>query len=421
MNRAILRRNVLRASGVCLSVPILDAMLPKSVAATEEKLPRRMVAINVGLGLHAPNIVPKDSGFDYTATPYLDVLQEFRSQFTFFSGTSHPGVGGGHQSGKSFLTAAKHPNSAGFRNSISIDQFAAEQLGTQTRFRSLSLSSSAPGLSWSRSGVEIPTITRPSRIYQQLFLTGKATDRQKQIERLKDGQSVLDAVLENASRMKRTLGNRDRQKLEQYFAAVREAEQRLVRAEAWASQPKPKVDVPEPRDETDRTRMIECQNLIYDMMHLAIQTDSTRFLTYYNTGMNAVPAIKGVDTDYHMLSHHARDEGKIAQLTIVETETMAAFGRFLKKLLDSQEGGETLLDRTMILFGSNLGNASSHDTKNMPVVLAGGGFRHGQHLAFDRDNNYELPKLYVSMLQRLGLEVEQFSDTVGTMAGLEMI
>jgi hypothetical protein len=160
---------------------------------------------------------------------------------------------------------------------------------------------------------------------------------------------------------------------------------------------------------------------MYDMMHLAIQTDSTRFITLYDTGMNAVPAIKGVDTDYHMLSHHGRNSKKIDQLTFVETEVMKVFGRFLKKLAESKEASASLLDNTMVLFGSNLGNANSHDTKNMPIILAGGGFRHGQHLSFDSKNNYPLPKLYVSMLQRLGLETDTFATGRGSMRGLEML
>jgi len=380
-----------------------------------------MVAINLGLGLHAPNIVPKTAGRDYEMTPYLKVIEEFRNDFTFISGTSHPEVGGGHFSSKSFLTAAKHPNSAGFRNSISLDQLAAEQLGTETRFSSLALSISGLGLSWSRSGVELPAEVRPSRVFQQLFLEGKPSEKANQVQRLKDGQSVLDVVLGKAAQMQKRLGGRDRQKIDQYFNAVREAEQRLVKAEAWAKRPKPKVDAPPPRDETDRTRMLQRLRLMYDMMHLAIETDSTRFITFFETGMNAVPSIPGVDTDYHMLSHHAKDPGKIAQLTIVETETMKLFGEFLGKLAESQEGDARLLDRTMVLFGSNLGNASSHDSKNMPIILAGGGFRHGRHLAFDRTNNYPLPKLYVSMLQRLGLEADEFASTSGTMSGLEML
>lgn len=415
------RRTFLRASGIAIGLPILDAMQTRASAAEPMAARRRMVAINLGLGLHAPNIVPKKAGRNYEMTPYLKVIEEFRNDFTFISGTSHPEVGGGHFSSKSFLTAAKHPNSAGFRNSISLDQLAAEQLGTETRFSSLALSISGPGLSWSRSGVELPAEVRPSRVFQQLFLEGNPGEKARQVQRLKDGQSVLDVVLGKAARLQKRLGGRDRQKIDQYFNAVREAEQRLVKAEAWASRPKPKVEAQPPRDETDRTRMLQRLRLMYDMMHLAIETDSTRFITFFETGMNAVPSIPGVDTDYHMLSHHAKDPGKIAQLTIVETETMKLFGEFLGKLAESREGDSRLLDRTMVLFGSNLGNASSHDSKNMPIILAGGGFRHGQHLAFDRANNYPLPKLYVSMLQRLGLEADEFGSTSGTMNGLEML
>lgn len=415
------RRSLLQASGVAVGLPLLDAMsLTKRAFANDAAPRRRMVAVNVGLGLHAPNIVPERAGRDYELPPYLKVLEQFRDDFTFISGASHPGVGGGHFSGKSFLTAAKHPNSAGFKNSISLDQLAAEQLGSETRFSSLALTISGPGLSWSRSGVEIPADVRPSKVFERLFLEGKPRQKDQQIQRLRDGQSVLDVVREKAGRMQRRLGGRDRDKIEQYFNAVREAERRLVKAQAWERRPKQRVDVEPPRDQPDRAQMLQRLDLMYDMMHLAIETDSTRFITFYDTGMNAVPSIPGVDTDYHMLSHHAKDPTKISQLAIVETEVMKIFGGFLKKLAESREHGSSLLDNTMVLFGSNLGNASSHDTKNMPIILAGGGFKHGQHLAFDRNDNYPLPKLFVSMLQRLGLETDTFASSTGTLDGLEM-
>ena len=400
------RREVLRTGAVAIALPFLESLAPANAAAANRAArAKRLVAINVGLGLHAPNIVPTEAGRNYELSPYLNELAELRDQFTFVSGASHPAVGGGHQSGKSFLTAAKHPNSAGFVNTISLDQIAAEQLGRETRFRSLSLSSSGPGLSWSRSGVEIPTEVRPSKIFERLFLEGKAADKAKQIQRLKDGQSVLDLVQERAGEMERRLSGRDKTEAAQYLTAVREAENRLNKAQSWAARPKPKIDAKPPQDENDRTKMIERLEMMYDMMYLALETDSTRFITFFHTGMNAVPKIPGVSTDYHMLSHHAKNEAKIAELTVVETQLMKQLGRFLRKLNDSTDDEQTLLNDTMVLFGSNLGNASSHDTKNMPMLLAGGGFQHGQHLSFNRDNNYELPRLYVSMLQQLGLEV----------------
>ncbi len=414
------RRTFLRASGVAVGLPFLDAVQGRA-AASETEMRRRMIAINVGLGLHGPNIIPTSDGRDFELTPYLKAIGKHRDSFTVFSGVSHPEVGGGHLSGKSYLTAARHPNSAGFKNSISIDQFAAEQLGSETRYGSLSLTSSGPGLSWSRAGVEVPAESRPSYVFKKLFLAGKPQEQAAQLQRLQDGQSVLDVVMGKAKSMSKRLGNRDKEKIDQYFDAVREAELRLAKAEAWAARPKPTVDVKPPRDETDSTKIVERMKLMYDMMHLAIQTDSTRFITYYFTGFNAVPTTPGVDIDYHNLSHHGKDPAKIEQLTIIETEVVKALGNFLTKLSERNENGQSLLDKTMVLFGSNLGNASSHDTKNMPMLLAGGGFRHGQHLAFDRGNNYPLPNLYVSMLQRLGLETESFASSTGIMTGLEFV
>ena len=159
---------------------------------------------------------------------------------------------------------------------------------------------------------------------------------------------------------------------------------------------------------------------MYDMMYLALQTDSTRLITFFKNGINAVPRITGVSNDYHNLSHHGLDPDKIAELGIIELEQFSALADFVRRLHETVEGEATLLERTIVLFGSNLGNASSHNTRNMPIVLAGGGFRHGQHLAFDQKQNYPLPNLYVSMLQRLGIETDRFATSTGTMRGLEL-
>lgn len=411
----IQRRTILRGAGVALALPALESI---GNAAASMAARRRMVAIDVGLGLHAANFVPEQAGRDYELTPYLQLIADLRDQFTVISGTSHPEVGGGHHSYKSYLTCAPHPNSAGFRNTISIDQYAASKLGSETRLASLSLSSSGPGLSWSRSGVEIPTYTRTSLVFRKLFLAGKPDEQAKQVQRLRDGQSILDVVLDKSRSMTRRVGGRDRDKLDQYMESVREAEKRLVKAEAWEQKPKPTVDASAPRDETDHKKIVERMRLMYNVMHLALESDSTRFITYNFAGMNSVPVIPGIDIDYHNLSHHGKDPEKLRQLAAVESAVVAEFGTFLKKLHSSNQTEGSLLDSTMVLFGSNLGNASSHDTKNMPILLAGGGFEHGQHLAFDKNNNYPLPNLFVSMLQRLGLETDTFATGTSTMDGL---
>lgn len=418
----IQRRTFLRGAGVAMALPLLDAMRPaigRAAQASESKPRRRMVMIDLGFGLHAPNLFPEKAGRDYETTPYLDAIQDFREQFTIISGTSHPDVDGGHHAAKSFLTAAPKPTAANFKNTISLDQFAAEQIGLETRFASLTLSmSSGRGLSYSRSGVELPSESRPSQLFARLFLEGKPEEKQRQMQRLQDGRSVMDAVLENARRMQQRLGARDREKLDQYFSAVRATEQRLVKSQDWELRPKPRVDAAAPQDISNTADVIGRAKLMFDMTCLALETDSTRIVTLYNPGVNAVPPIAGVTQDYHNLSHHGRDEERLAQLKIVELEQMRIFGEFLGKLRDAQEDGAPLLDRTMVLLGSDLGNGSSHDNHNLPILVAGGGFRHGQHLAFDRDNNYPLPNLFVSMLQQLGLEVDRFASSTGTMTGL---
>lgn len=411
------RRNFLRSTGVILGLPFLESLSP---AISPPGPRRRMVAINLGLGLHAPNIIPPQAGRDYELTDYLKPIVELRDQFTVISAVSNPEVGGGHHSYKSFLTGAPHPSSAGFRNTISLDQHAAAQLGSDTRFASLTLSNSGPGLSWSGAGVEIPSLTRPSEIFKKLFVAGKPSEQARAMQRLQDGRSILDTVTDKTKRMERRLSGRDKAKLDQYFEAVREAERRLAKAEVWHTRPKPETRSEPPKDEMDRKKIIERMRLMYDVMHLALETDSTRFITMNFPGMNSVPVIRGIDIDYHNLSHHGKDPEKIRQLTIVEMAVVNEFARFLKKLNGSVEDANTLLDATMVMFGSNLGNASSHDTKNLPIILAGGGFKHGQHLAFDRQNNYPLTNLYVSMLQRLGLETDSFSTGTGRMRGLEM-
>ena len=330
-----------------------------------------------------------------------------------------PGTHGGHLAEKSFLTAAPHPASASFKNTISLDQQAAEKIGLETRFGFLALSLAGQSLSVSRSGVEIPSETRPSQVFARLFLEGKPDEKRRQLDRIKDGQSVLDAVRERAKVLEARLGTEDREKLEDYYVAVREAERRLAKAEDWEQRPKPKVEAAPPRDINDRTDVIGRARLMYDMMVLALQTDSTRILTFFKNGINAVPPIPGVNQDYHNLSHHGKDPAKIKELAVIERAQMEVFAEFLGKLRAAREGDATLLDLTMVLLGSNLGNASSHDNRKLPILLAGGGFRHGSHLAFEGEKDHPLPNLFVSMLNQLGIETASFASSTGPLPGLK--
>lgn len=417
MSTPIPRRTLLRGAGVALSLPLLECMKTESAfAQSKTPEPRRMIAINYELSFHPPNLMPEKAGRDYELTRYLKPLADLRDEFTVISGTSHPDVDGGHSASASWLTGAPHPGAANFRNSISIDQLAAKQIGSQTRFASRQLGA---GIAVSANGVKLPGSPYAVHHFNEMFLEGRADQKAKQLEQLREGRSVLDTVLEASKRLQRRVSRQDQRKVDEYFAAVRDAELSLQKSEQWANRPKPKVDAKPPQRIRNRAQVRERAQQFYDVMHLALLTDSTRLMTCVFNDGSYVPVIPGVSQNYHNLSHHGQDPQKLKELAIVEGEYVKMFGDFLRKLKETKEGNSTLLDRTMILMGSHM-ESGRHNNTNLPAVLAGGGFRHGQHLAFDKQNNTPLSNLHVTMLQRLGLKVDRFSTSTGTLRGLEV-
>ena len=239
------------------------------------------------------------------------------------------------------------------------------------------------------------------------------------MRRLEDGRSILDDVSDQANSLRSNLGSEDRDKLDEYLTSLRELEQRMVNDESWAKKPKPKVEVEPPKDIPNAADLIGRTRLLFDLTHLALQTDSTRLITIMLAGSSFAPPIPGVTLGHHDLSHHGKDPSKLEQLKIVEVETMKTLRDLLARLKQSKEGNSTLLDLTTVFMGSNLGDGSSHSTQNLPVLLAGGGFQHGQHVPFDPKNPPPLCNLFVSMLQRLGIEADKFGSSTGTLTGLE--
>lgn len=417
MRTPLSRRTFLRGTGVAVALPVLDAMAPVKAQTRSERasqVKRRMVALNMELSFYPPNLMPVKAGADYEFTPYLKPLADLRNEFTVISGTSHPEVDGGHAASKSWLTGAPHPGAANFKNSISIDQLAAKQIGLQTRFAYMALGSS---ISVSANGVMVPGSPYPAHHFRRMFLEGKPHEKSAQIERLREGQSVLDTVREAARRMQKRISRRDRQKLDQYFTAVREAERQFHKSEQWQHKPKPSVDAKTPATVRDQSEIVERSKQRYDIMYLALLTDSTRLITHSIGDSSHVPSLPGVTMTYHNLSHHGRDPEKLKQLARVESLHVKTFGNFIRRLKETDEGDSNLLERTMVLFGSHM-HSGSHNNRNLPIILAGGGFQHGQHLAFDPSNNRPLASLYVSMLQQLGLEIDRFASSTGTLPGL---
>jgi BMFP domain-containing protein YqiC len=412
------RRTVLRGLGVALTLPLLDAMRPAfAKEPAGAAAPKRFVAICSTLGFHRPFLEPTKAGAGYEPTPYLLQMKDHLDKLTVLSGVSNPeqNGGNGHSCENTWLTAAKHPGLVGFKNTISVDQVMAAHFGPATRVPYLALSTVGQSLSWTSGGVQIPGESSPAKVFSRLFLQGTPAEIETQKRSLQRGRSVLDAVNQRAMGLQRQLGARDQDKLDQYLTSIRELETDLTESSAWLDRPKPKVEAAAPKDNPNRDDAAGRIRLMNQVMTLALQTDSTRVITFRVEGGGNVPVgIEGVTQGWHELSHHGKNPEKIEQLRKIEEAQFAAFGEFLGQLRGVQENGVPLIDRTAVVIGSNLGNASSHEWKNLPLVVAGGGFKHGQHLAFDQANNVPFSNLFVQLLQYVGVETDRFGTSTGT-------
>lgn len=431
------RRLFLKHAGIALALPLLDSMVRSpSHGAEGDVPPRRMVCIGVPFGFDPTAFVPVTTGRDYELPSHLTHLAAHRPDFTIVSGLSHPNTGGGgHKAEAVMLTGAPYPDySHNLKNTISVDQAFATRFRGETRYESFVLTTQGPSLSVNANGVAIPAISQPSAVFKKLFLASTPAEMEAELRRIDEGRSMLDFVGDRAKSLKQQLGSADRQRVDEYFESVRDVERQLKMAREWVKRPKPKALGGEPRDIADNQQQKAKFQLMIDMIHLALVTDSTRAISLMTFGM------------HHDLSHHGKEPKKLAACRQVEVELIQAFGGLLDKLKNAQEGGASLLDTTMVLMTSNLRDGNTHWTYNLPVILAGGGFRHGQHLAFNRpyleevkqelnaapgvnvssekkiplmgQDQQPLCNLYTSMLQKGGAEIERFSTATGSLEGL---
>jgi hypothetical protein len=417
------RRRFLRTAGVTLALPLLECLRPVFAQGAKLPTPKRMLLISNNLGVLPKPFFPQGAGPDYELSPYLSALADFRGDFTVFSGLSHPDVNGGHSTENCFLTAARGPTKSGFRNQISLDQFAAEKLSQVTRFPTLNLGVNIDkanrSLSWTRDGVLLPAEDSAPALFQKMFVQGDPTAVQKQLHRLKERGSILDTLLDDTKRFSRSLGSDDKARLDQYLTSVREVEERLLTAREWELKPKPATRQSPPAEIKDKKLFFEKFDLMLAMAQLALESDSTRIVTLMVDAF-ATPVFKlhpdqNTTDGYHNLSHHGQAVEKVKQLEDADRQQMALLHKLLKNLAAKPDGDARLLDRTMILYGSNMGDANTHDNSNLPILLAGGGFKHGQHLAFKRDANTPLSNLFVTMLQQMGAEADAFGSSTGVL------
>ena len=412
------RRTFLRSAGVCIGLPLLDAMLPIGLGSERKAVamsPKRMLLISRPLGLYAPNFFPTQTGTDYEPSRYLKPLQDHRRDFTVFSGLSHLGYPGGHHTEVALLTGAA-PERVRFndiRNTISLDQEVASHLGGETRFPYLSLGGGP--VSWNRKGVKLPSEDRATQVFKQLFIDGTPEEVAREVERIKTGQSILDGVRDQARTLGGTLGPADRQRLDLMLTSIREAEQRLQQAQACVMKPKPKVQVkPFTDDYHTDLRTLDRERQWFDLVHLALQTDSTRVIALWIWSYGRID-LPDVAIGHHDATHHGQDEAKLKQLALIEEAEMNLFAGLLGRMKATNENGSSLLDQTVVFYGSNLGNASAHTCENLPILLAGGGFHHAGHVAFDRKKNQPLSNLFVRMLHQMDIEADRFGSSTGTL------
>ena len=416
MINPINRRKFLRASGVAMALPLLESMSP-AFARAAATAPRRMVNVCNTLGLYSESWFPKVAGTGYEATEYLSLIDQHRSQYTLFSGYAHEEQSGRqpHNSEITWLTAARRPGLDGFRNTISLDQVAANHLGYTTRYPSIVLgTASAQSQSYTRSGAMVPAETSPAKLFEQLFLQGTPEEVEREAQSLNDGGSILDRLKSETSALRRRVSASDQQKLDAYFDAVRTAEQELGEVKAWQQRTKPTVDQARPDDVDDVADLIGRIKAMFYMIPLILETDSSRVVSVMIHDHGAIPQVQGVSVDHHNLSHHGQDDAKIGQLKRIETEIVEAFGGLLNELAARNDSDGNLLDSTTVLFGSNLGNANAHTSHDLPVLLAGGGYQHGGHIVHEGENA-PLCNLFVTLLQTMGVETDAFGQSTGTL------
>ena len=414
--KTINRRSFLRGTGVVLALPLLDIMGPQFANASSPT--RRMINICCTLGLYRDSWMPKDLGRNYTPSEYLSIIDRHREKYTIFSGLSHEEQTGrqAHNSEITWLTSARHPGMDGFQNSISLDQTVADHLGYVTRYPSVVLGTLTPqSQSYDKNGVMIPAQTSPAEVFKQMFIQGTPEEVEKESQRITDGGSILDNLKTQARTLQNSGSSEDRQKLEAYFEAVRAAEIELSKVRDWMDRPKPGVDSVPPVDNADPADILGRIDLWLELMPLILATDSSRVVSLMIQDHGVVPKLPGITADQHNLSHHGQDPGKIAQLRQLETEIVKRFGLLMDSLDSQKENDSSLLDQTQILFGSNLGNANSHNAENLPILVAGGDFAHGSHIAHDEKHNAPLCNLYLSLIQQMGVETDQFGQSTSTL------
>ena len=408
------RRNFLKGAGLCLALPFLESGSSRVLGSIKPTRSKRILTVGNHLGFYPGAFFPKQSGMNYIPSPTLKNIEEHRKNFTVFSHLDHD-VGGGHGGVNSFLTGVKKQESKGFpEKNVSLDQIAAEHVGTAARFPSITAGiGEGTDMCWTRTGVRIPPVNSPARLFNALFTQSSQLERNLERNRLTHRGSVLDALMGSAKSLQGKINGFDRDKLDQYLTSVREVELRLQMSKEWLDRPKPEPGI---SPITDEERMdIEEMPLFFDLLTLALQTDSTRVATFEIPIGFTTTDLDGVSYGYHGLSHHSKGEDKLAELQVAEDYIFSQVNRLFTKLQEAM-----IFDDTLVIVGSGMSDGSRHSNKNLPVLMAGGGLNHKGHIISPEEHHKRIPlsNLWLSALQWFGVERDNFGKSTGTFSGL---
>ena len=415
------RRFLQTLGGAALTFPWFSPLALRGAEAV--KAPRRLVCVGLDYGFRPEAFFPKGEGPGFELTPLLQPLQRWQRKMTVFSQLEHPGVQGGHYGVHAYLTGVRREQASGYPDGcVSLDQLVEEQLGGLTRFPSLCLGvGGGDSITWTRAGIAVPKLDDPGAAFDLLFRPGAANTQQRRRAELAENESVLALMARDTKRVSPLLDRWDREKLDEFMGAVGDFERSNANQRAWLDRPMPVTDGKRPAWQNngclDRVRAT------FDLATLALQADATRILTLNIGGSLPVTNIPGINRGYHDLSHSGQDPEKLRQLGIIESALVAELDHFLSRLVTMKDiGGGSLLDNTTVLFGSGMGNASSHANTNLPVLVAGGGFRHGRHLYFPKQGRQQTPlcNLFVTLLQQMGIERDRFGSSSGNLNQLLM-
>ena len=414
------RRFVLQSVTGSLLLPSLASLASaqSSAPATEGSAvsqARRFVAVGNLLGFQQKHFFPETTGKGYEETTLLKPLHEHREKFTVYRGLDH-GLRGGHFAVHTFLSGVLHHESKNRHDgNVTLDQFLADSVGGETRFPSLTVGSEGGihggcQLSWTRSGVRVPPITGPAALFEKLFVTETESQRNRKVRETELQASILDSVLEEAGDLSRRINREDRGKLDEYFSSIRDVEKKIRTRRQWTDQEKPEAPFKRPAN----TNTVDDLPMLYELIALALQTDSTRVATL-EIGGSFLPQNLGIDKSYHSMSHHGNDEEVVANLLKLETYQLDQFSRFLKRLSGMETETGSLLDSTAVLFGSGMGNGSSHTNTDLPILLAGGGYDSGEYKQVASKGVQKIPlcNLFVDIAQRSGVETDSFGTSTG--------